>query len=83
MPPNDPAERRTDENVRNVLTAFYGAAREGKALPECYLAAVETWHRHCPGLSRSDAAHEAVALVLGASYPDMTAPRKAAAGGER
>ena len=83
MPSNDPAQRRVEDSVRSVLTAFYGAAKAGKELPECYLAAVEAWHRHCPGRSRSDAAQEAVALVLGASYPDMAGPPQILIGDER
>jgi hypothetical protein len=82
MPPNALAKDRGEDSVRSVLTAFYDAVRAGKELPECYLAAVETWHRHCPGRSRSDVAHEAVALVLGVSYPDM-AGRGAHAAGEK
>jgi hypothetical protein len=83
MPSNDPVRRRVEDNARSVLAAFYGAARAGKELPECYLAAVEAWHRYCPGRSRSDAAHEAVALVLGVSYPDMAGPPRAVPGDER
>jgi hypothetical protein len=77
MPPNALAKGRSDEGARSVLAAFYGAARAGKELPDCYLAAVEAWHRRCPERPRSEAAHEAVALILGASYPDMTRPRAA------
>jgi hypothetical protein len=83
MSPNSGADRRVEDIVRGVLAAFNDAARGGKSLPECYLAAVDAWHRHFPRRSRSEAAQQAVALVLGASYPEMAGSPIAAAADER
>lgn len=55
-----------EEAERAVIQAFHAAAREGKAIKDCYLAAVTTWQAFFPDQTSGYARQCAVRVVLAA-----------------